>query len=201
MDTTKADLKLLIFEEIGSKADDLQEEAEREIYRAQGAVKALKAATQNIGGLIKLIQDEIDKGKLDLEEGKKVVGAVARAGSIVEDLGRHYLNQVQLNQGRQHGLMDAVNLIRSMHDAEEKKKVQKAAQAELEEQDRKDDAAVKAEKAAEPPKPAEPLPEPKPAPKKPRKKRVTKKKEPAKKPTEEKPVSKRKRIRSGADNS
>jgi hypothetical protein len=140
----KADLKIAVFESLGARFDDMQEGADRELYRSQGAALGIKTATEQIVGLIALVKSDLDEGKLDLEESKTVITYLTRGVQQLNDMLDAARKSSLIHTGRKQGFLEAVQQIRKEHDVEEAKKARKAAEAE-------EDREVQAPEKAPPP--------------------------------------------------
>lgn len=166
----KADLKIGVFEDLGSKFDDMQEDAEREIYRAQGASVGFKKSAELVVAITAKVKDDLDANVLDLEESKLVISYLHKAVQALHDKAATSRQNVSILTGRRQGLLEAVVKIRKEQDAEEGKKSRRAREEAEDVEEDSDEEAEEAEDTVE------------------------------ESPEEDgKPTSKRKRMRGGAD--
>ena len=111
MSVEKSQLRADIIFSFGQKADKVLEEAEKDVWRHEGATKALKQLGLNILGLQKLVDEDVDKGRYDLETATRIKDYLARTIAMVDGLGKAEWNRHLEAEGRRIASKEFVTLI------------------------------------------------------------------------------------------
>jgi arginyl-tRNA synthetase len=121
MNVDKADIKIFTAHEIGVRLDDLLESNTKEMHRLEGGVLQLKRAADSVSALMKVVDQEMDEGKFDLEQAKTIKRFVERAHQMVTNLMIQTDNNRIIWQGRLQGFEASVEAVKKFQDAESKK--------------------------------------------------------------------------------
>jgi hypothetical protein len=131
MGLDKAELKMLILNDLGCDFEDVKDNMLREMYQQEGAASALRQAAKAILGLSQLVDDDIEKGRYELEEAARLKEYISRAATQCEEMSKSARNQRLVSEGRMQGITHIVDLTKKKVEAEEAKL--KALAAALEE--------------------------------------------------------------------
>ena len=124
MSLHKVEAKLVAVNELGCRLDDNLEQASKDLYRAEGAVTALKTAVASIENLLKLVDKELDENSnYDLQQMKDIKRYVDRARHLITNLANNAENNRVVQSGKVQGFEQAVVVAKRFKD-EELSKVQ-----------------------------------------------------------------------------
>jgi len=112
MSLEKAELKILILNDLGCDIEDMSESLQRECHQQEGATVALREATKAILGLQALVDEDVDKGRYDIEAAARVKAYVARAASQCEDMSKAAFTKRMVSEGRHQGVAQVVGLLK-----------------------------------------------------------------------------------------
>lgn len=121
MNLDKSDLKILTAHELGCRLDDYLDANTKDMYRLEGGVTALRAASLSLDGLMKVVDKEMDEGKFDLEQAAHIKKFVQRAAQMVLNLALQHENNRIAQTGRVAALDGAVSIARKFKEEESKK--------------------------------------------------------------------------------
>jgi hypothetical protein len=114
----KAALRASALHDIGERFEDRLEASSGAVNAARGAVSGLAEGSRAIGSLSRLIDEEIDKGELELETGAVVKKWIARAGAALDNLGKQAENRVLIAEGSLRAWKDAIETTKKAYDLE-----------------------------------------------------------------------------------
>lgn len=117
MSAEKSQFRADVIHGFGQKADSLLEQAERDVWRAEGAARALQQAGLNVAGLARLVDDDIQKGRYDLEAASRIKQYLSRAGTICLEQAKREQNRHLEAQGRAQNAKEMVRLIEKEYTA------------------------------------------------------------------------------------
>lgn len=122
MSIDKANLKTLVYQDVGVKLDDLLEGAEKLQLQFAGGKAALLIAKRNILNLVSLVDTELDEQKIpDIETAEHVKRFLTRAVASLESAARNCENQeISAGGGAAFG-SKAVKLIKQLQEQEQAK--------------------------------------------------------------------------------
>lgn len=142
MSIEKAELKILITQDIGCEVEDQKERVERDKYRSQGSASALLGAAQNITKQIHpVVKKDFEEGIIPEScSGLDLVALINRYVTKASNLCTHLSgiaeNRALLAEGGQKQLEQILIMLKKRNDAEEAKKA--AVEATLQEASAKD---------------------------------------------------------------
>lgn len=122
MNPEKAELKILVANDIGATIEDSLEAAGREMQRQEGAVTAFAQAAKACEMLCEVVNKDLDEGKItsmELAEAAKLW--LTRAANAQRNLGRQAENLVMAASGKVAALESAVAIIAKYRHAEQLK--------------------------------------------------------------------------------
>ena len=130
MSLEKAELKMLMLQDLGNKFDDVLEEMGRDQCRTEGASKALSQAATVIAQLATLVDDDLDKERYDIETATRIKQYISRATTQVSDMASAMTRNKLVAQGRREGIAQVVQMTKKEYDREEAKKkaIEKASE-------------------------------------------------------------------------
>lgn len=118
MNLGKAEVKIDVANELGCRLDDMLEANQKDLYRLEGAVKAYQAMGLAIDGLMKIVDQEMDEGKFNLEEAAHIKRFVKRAHQMSVNLSLQTDNNRITQIGRIQGTEQAVAVAKKFKDEE-----------------------------------------------------------------------------------
>ena len=128
MNLDKSDVRISVAHELGVKLDDALEAVSAEMYRQEGRTRAFKDASEAVEKLYKIVDEEINQGKFDLEQAGQVKRYIQRAIQMLTNLGVQSMNESIAYTGRRAAMFQAVSIAKKFVD-EERKKVDAIRQA------------------------------------------------------------------------
>lgn len=125
MSLQKVEAKLFAVNELGCRLDDNLEQANKDLYRAEGAVTALKSAVSVLENLMKTVDKDLTEGSnnYDLQQIKDIKKYVDRARQLVANLTNNAETSRLAQTGKVQGFEQAVAVAKKFKD-EEMSKVQ-----------------------------------------------------------------------------
>jgi hypothetical protein len=114
----KAALRASALHEIGERFEDRLEGSSSNVASARGAVAAFAEGSRAIASLSRLLDEEIDKGEIELEQGAAIKKWITRAGAALDNLGKQSENRVILAEGALRAWREAIDLTRKAYDLE-----------------------------------------------------------------------------------
>jgi hypothetical protein len=118
MNLGKSEVKVEVANEIGCRLDDMLEASQKDLYRLEGAAKAFQSMGQAIDGLFKIVDQEMDEGKFDLEAAAHIKRFIKRAHQMSINLNLQAENNRFMQLGRIQGAEQAVNVAKKFKDEE-----------------------------------------------------------------------------------
>ena len=118
MSLDKAELKILILNELGCDFEDMCEVVRRETHQQEGAAVALRVAAKTILGLSALVDDDLDKGRYELEEAGRIKSYIGRAATQCEEMSKDARNKRMVSEGRTQGIAQVVATLKKKMAAE-----------------------------------------------------------------------------------
>lgn len=118
MNLGKSEVKVEVANEIGCRLDDMLEASQKDLYRLEGAAKAFQSMGQAIDGLFKIVDQEMDEGKFDLEAAAHIKRFIKRAHQMSVNLNLQAENNRFMQLGRIQGAEQAVNVAKKFKDEE-----------------------------------------------------------------------------------
>lgn len=108
MNLDKSDVKVGAANEIGCRLDDMLESQTKDLYRHEGMVTAFRAGALAVENLEKLIDAEMDEGKVELETAVLLKRWVARARHVLTNLSQQADNNRIMQTGKISAMESAV---------------------------------------------------------------------------------------------
>ena len=127
MDTKlKSEIKKLTYAEVGAKLDDMRESCERDVYRYEGAITALKEATGRTADLCAHVDKDFDAGQIKDDLPANDVRALIkrwlmRASGVCENLKDGAVTRQLQSTGKVASLEQSVAFVKNLFDTEDKK--------------------------------------------------------------------------------
>jgi hypothetical protein len=118
MSLLKAEAKLSAVNELGCRLDDILENASKDLYRAEGAVSALKQAVSALENLLKILDKELSDREVDLESCKTIKTYFDRARQTISNLAASSESNRQSQVGKIQGFEQAVAVAKKFKDEE-----------------------------------------------------------------------------------
>lgn len=118
MSLLKSEAKLSAVNELGCRLDDVLEKATQDLYRAEGALAALKQASTSMENLLKILDKELNEKEVDLESCSTIKSYVNRAYITVNNLVSAADNNRQAQAGKIQGFEQAVAVAKKFKDEE-----------------------------------------------------------------------------------
>lgn len=120
MNLQKVEAKLNAVNELGCRLDDNLDQATKDLYRAEGAVTALKSAVHALENLMKVVDKDLDQGngEYDLQQMKDIKRYVDRARQQILNLASHAENNRMAQAGKVQGFEVAVAVAKKFKDEE-----------------------------------------------------------------------------------
>lgn len=118
MNLGKAEVKIDVANELGCRLDDMLEGAQKELYRVEGSIRAFQAMGQAIDGLMKIVDQEMDEGKFDLDGAAHIKRFVKRAHQMTINLTLQSENNRFMQMGRIQGAEMSVQVTKKFKDDE-----------------------------------------------------------------------------------
>lgn len=174
MSVEKSELRASAVHDLGARLDDGLEKVVAEKHEAAGAATAHNAAVDDITVLKLKVKEEIDAGKLDLDQAKLVIDGLERAAVACKNLRTQASARMIKAEGVELGMKAAIEMASQAHTQE----LAKGKVRESKSEDGERRVPIKARRQAE----TKPV----------TKKKVTKKKTAKKKPAAKKKAVKKK---------
>lgn len=114
----KAALRAAAIHDLGVRLEDKLEAGTAAVATAKGAVGAFAEGARALGALSAKLDEDIEKGDLDLEQAKVVKTWLGRAQAVIENMGRQSENRVLLAEGQLRGWREAIDIVRKTYDLE-----------------------------------------------------------------------------------
>lgn len=153
MSLLKSEAKLSAVNELGSRLDDVLENANKDLQKEEGAVTALKNAVASLDNLLKMISKELDDKLVDLETQVLIKKYFDKARATVTTMAAVAENSRQAQVGKIAAFQQAVGIAKKYRDEEFRKfsamksAIEKSLETQTEEQS---DVVVPDAEAAEP---------------------------------------------------
>lgn len=128
MTVDKSDLKAQLATDLEARGQEMREASQADMYRHQGAQKQLAMAAANILSLSRLVDDDVDKERYDLDVAKRIKGFLARAGQQLVDMSKAEARRAIVAEGRASAAVDVMKLAQKQRDSatREKERIQSA---------------------------------------------------------------------------
>jgi hypothetical protein len=122
----KSEIKKLTYAEVGGKLDDMREANERDIFRYEGAITALKEATGRTADLCAHVDKDFDSGAIKAEMSANEVRALIkrwlmRASGVCENLKDGAVTRQLQSTGKVASLEQSIAFVKTLFDTEDKK--------------------------------------------------------------------------------
>lgn len=118
----KMQVRAQAFHDLGARLDDQLEATKADAAKFEGASAGCAEAAKAVAELHKHIDKELEDGKLEsLEVAQQIKDWLTRGSLVCENLGRRAQNNAIAARGRIAQAEQAVQLTKSMFDAEQKK--------------------------------------------------------------------------------
>jgi hypothetical protein len=114
----KSEVKLSAVNELGCRLDDVLEESNKDLYRAEGAINALKQAVSTIENLMKVLDRELSDNDIDLDSCKTIKSYVDRSRVLLVNLATAAENGRQAHVGKIQGFQQAVAIAKRYREEE-----------------------------------------------------------------------------------
>lgn len=122
MSFAKSDLKILTYNDVGNRLDDMLEAAQRSKSSLEGGKQALFAAAKNVEALLKASEQDLEEGRLpDVETLGHVKKALVRALTSVQTLAKNFENREIMAAGSVDMASKSVALVKKLMDDEKRK--------------------------------------------------------------------------------
>jgi len=118
MSLVKSEVKIETVNDIGNRLDDMKEASEKDLYRLEGAVKAFQSMGQSIDGLFKIVDQEMDEGKFDLQQAEIIKRYIKRAHQFALNLAMQAENNRFIQLGKIQAVDAAVQIAKKMREEE-----------------------------------------------------------------------------------
>lgn len=120
MNLQKVEAKLNAANELGCRLDDNLDQATKDLYKAEGAVAALKSAVLVLENLMKVVDKDLDQGNNDysLQQMKDIKRYIDRARQQMINLTTTAENSRTAQAGKVQGFEQAVAIAKKFKDEE-----------------------------------------------------------------------------------
>lgn len=118
---TDIDVKLNTAHEIGCRLDDMLENSNKDLYRAAGAIEALKQMLTVLEDLPKVIDKDLDDGQFELDVAAIAKSYIIRAQTAAKGMLSNSETNKMLMQGRINAMSQAVRMVKEFGDAEKRR--------------------------------------------------------------------------------
>jgi len=121
MNVDKAELKILIANDIGASTEDMYESAKNLVHHWDGASKAFSKAAAACTALAEHVNKDIDDGLYDLETAKHIKRYIERCAHVNQNLQRQAEDSMMATTGKVTAFETVVGFIKKYQDAEKLK--------------------------------------------------------------------------------
>lgn len=118
MSLHNSELKIGVVHEIGCRLDDNLESTTKDMYRSEGASSALKQAVGVIENAYALVDKDVDDGKLDLDNAKKVKNYLEKTRNMMTSLAGNAETSKLTLAGKVQGLQQSITIAKKFKDDE-----------------------------------------------------------------------------------
>jgi hypothetical protein len=114
----KSEVKIETVNDLGNRLDDMKEATEKDLYRLEGATKAFQSMGQAIDALFKIVDQEMDEGKFDLEQAEHIKRFIKRAHQMSINLSMQSENNRIMQLGKLQAMDAALGVAKKMREEE-----------------------------------------------------------------------------------
>lgn len=145
----KQTLRIAGITAVGNKLDDALEAAEKAVGEAAGFINGLKRAGEALAEVTKEIQAEIQAEKLDMEQGKAIIGWIVKIDTLLKSDFRSGKDAEKRAEGYRDAMKHAVGLASRSRNEETQKKPPQRPEPGVAQQRRAEDAETVLARAAD----------------------------------------------------
>lgn len=121
MSIEKSEVKIGTAHELGCRLDDALESLTKDLYRLEGSVNALRHAVQSADVIYKMIDRDMDDGKIDLKEASRTKKYIERYVNVLNASASQTENNREVQTGKMQAMQLAVQIAKKFKDDEESK--------------------------------------------------------------------------------
>ena len=121
MSSLKAELKILVTNDVGIRVDDALDAAKRDLAILEGRNASFLDGAKAVEALLGAVDKDIEEGKLELPTAEVVKRYILRCSAVLQNLAAQASNYRIAQTGKIQGFEHTIKLLKSMMEAEQAK--------------------------------------------------------------------------------